>query len=441
LKNKFNFKIITLFFTILILSLIIPSVSKTTYVSALSSIELQKSLNFSSLVNGVNYSKSQFKITNELKDLLKNIVDTNRTKGAFIVGLVDPNGTQFYGYGNASEANNFTVNQNTIFAIGSNTKVFTAVLLADMVENGLIKLDDPIEDYLPSNVKVPEYNGHKITVENLATHTSGLPEFPKNYCSEIAGENPQTPREKIQFQMNFANCAKDYTLDQFYQGLSNTTITREPGTKLEYSTFGSALLGNILLSLSNETSYEDLLKKRILDVLGMNDTRVNLSDEQKSRLAVGHLYGQELALFNYSNPIVPGGGLYSSASDLLKFISANIGLMKTKLNDAMQQSHLIRHTSGETMENNIKITNQNSPDSVGFYIGLGWFITTNFGNEMIRHNGATGGGYNAFMAFNPETERGIIIICSSDISNANITTAGLYTYNPLSYFIWNLLRG
>ena len=393
------------------------------------------------MVNGVNHSKSQFKITNELKDLLKNIVDTNRTKGAFIVGLVDPNGTQFYGYGNASEANNFTVNQNTIFAIGSNTKVFTAVLLADMVENGLIKLDDPIEDYLPSNVKVPEYNGHKITVENLATHTSGLPEFPKNYCSEIAGENPQTPREKIQFQMNFANCAKDYTLDKFYQGLSNTTITREPGTKLEYSTFGSALLGNILLSLSNETSYEHLLKKRILDVLGMNDTRVNLSDEQKSRLAVGHLYGQELALFNYSNPIVPGGGLYSSASDLLKFISANIGLMKTKLNDAMQQSHLIRHTSGETMENNIKITNQNSTDSVGFYIGLGWFITTNFGTEMIRHNGATGGGYNAFMAFNLETEKGIVIICSSDISNANITTAGLYTYNPLSYFIWNLLRG
>jgi serine-type D-Ala-D-Ala carboxypeptidase/endopeptidase len=102
------------------------------------------------------------------------------------LGLVDPNGTQLYGYGNSSEANNSTVNQNTIFAIGSNTKVFTPILLAEMVENGRIKLNDPIEKYLPYNVTVPEYNVHKITVENLATHTSGLPEFPANYCSTIA---------------------------------------------------------------------------------------------------------------------------------------------------------------------------------------------------------------------------------------------------------------
>ncbi len=108
-----------------------------------------------------------------------------------------------------------------------------------------------------------KYNGHKITVEDLATHTSGLPEFPANYCHVIAKENPQTISEKIQFQSNFANCAKNYTFDQFDQGLSNTTITRELGTKLEYSTFGSALLGNILLSISNESSYEDLLKKLI----------------------------------------------------------------------------------------------------------------------------------------------------------------------------------
>ena len=51
-----------------------------------------------------------------------------------------------------------------------------------MVNKGLVKLDDPIENYLPSYVTVPQYNGHKITIEDLATHTSGLPEFPDNYC-------------------------------------------------------------------------------------------------------------------------------------------------------------------------------------------------------------------------------------------------------------------
>lgn len=386
-------------------------------------------------------SKSTFKITDNLKNLLKDIVDNNKTNAAFVVGLVDPNGTQFYGYGNMSITNNITVDKNTIFAIGSNTKVFTTMLLADMVEDGLINLDDPIEKYLPYNMTVPQYKDHKITIEDLATHTSGLPEFPPNYCTSFQTVNPQTPSDIIQNRLELMNCTKNYTFDQFYQGLSNTTISREPGTKLEYSTFGSALLGNILVSKSNMASYEELLKKRILNVLGMNDTSINLSEAQKSRLAIGHLYGQELPLLNFSNSIVPGGGLYSSASDMLKFLSANIGLIKTNLDKPMQESHLILRDTGQTIPNNKKVSNQNVTDSSGFYIGLGWFVTTDFGNEIIWHNGATAGGYNAFMGFNPATDRGIVILCSSVVDNADISIAGLYYNNALSTLVWNLLKG
>jgi CubicO group peptidase (beta-lactamase class C family) len=372
--------------------------------------------------------------------LLKDIVDNNKTNAAFVVGLVDPNGTQFYGYGDMSTANKTIVDKNTIFAIGSNTKVFTAMLLADMVEDGLINLEDPIEKYLPPNMTVPQYKGHKITIEDLATHTSGLPEFPANYCTNFATANPQTPSDIIQNRLDLMNCTKNYTSDQFYQSLSNTTISREPGTKVEYSTFGSALLGNILVSKSNMSSYEELLKKRILNVLGMNDSSIYLSEAQKSRLAIGHLYGQELPLLNFSNSIVPGGGLYSSASDMLKFLSANIGLIKTKLDKPMQESHLILHDTGLTIPNNKKISNQNLTNS-GFYIGLGWFVTTDFGNEIIWHNGATAGGYNAFMGFNPVTDRGIVILCSSVVDNADISIAGLYNNNALSTLVWNLLKG
>lgn len=288
---------------------------------------------------------------------------------------------------------------------------------------------------------VPQYKGHKITIEDLVTHTSGLPEFPANYCTSFQKVNPQIPSDIIQNQLDLMNCTKKYTFDQFYQGLSNTTISREPGTKLEYSTFGSALLGNILVSKSNMSSYEELLKKKILNVLGMNDTSINISEAQKSRLAIGHLYGQELPLFNISNPIVPAGGLYSSASDMLKFLSANLGLIKTKLDKPMQESHLILHESGITIPNNKIVSIQNVTDSVGLYIGLGWFVTTDFGNEIIWHNGATGGGYNAFMAFNPATDRGIVILCSSAVDNADISIAGLYNNNALSTLVWNLLKG
>ena len=81
-----------------------------------------------------------------------------------------------------SNANPITVDKDTIFAIGSITKVFTTILLADMVNSGLVNLDDPIEKYFPPSDKAPTYNGQKITLENLATHTSGLPEFPSSHC-------------------------------------------------------------------------------------------------------------------------------------------------------------------------------------------------------------------------------------------------------------------
>jgi serine-type D-Ala-D-Ala carboxypeptidase/endopeptidase len=200
-------------------------------------LALSPSLSSTSFLNSSPHkepdnSQSPFKISDKLKSLINAAVDNNKTNAAIVVGLVDPNGTQFYGYGKMSKANNVTVDQNTIFAIGSNTKVFTAILLADMVQDGLIKLSDPIDKYLPSNVKVPQYNGHKITIEDLATHTSGLPEFPANYCPSFANANPQTPSDKIQRQANLGNCTKNYTFDQLYQSLSNTTISREPGTKL-----------------------------------------------------------------------------------------------------------------------------------------------------------------------------------------------------------------
>jgi D-alanyl-D-alanine-carboxypeptidase/D-alanyl-D-alanine-endopeptidase len=191
-------------------------------------------------------STQPFKITDEIKDRINALVDANRTNAAIVIGIVDPNGTQFYSNGKLSKANNSNVNENTIFAIGSITKVFTTILLADAVQEGVIKLNDPVDKYLQSTIKVPQYNGHRITFEDLATHTSALPENPSNLCPAFAEANPQTPDEKVQNVLDVTVCTKNYTFDQFYQGLSNTTLSREPGLKYEYSNFGLSLLGNIL---------------------------------------------------------------------------------------------------------------------------------------------------------------------------------------------------
>ena len=370
-----------------------------------------------------------FKITDKLKETIQSLVDNNnKTNAAIVIGLVDPKGTQFYGYGNMSNANPTTVDKDTIFAIGSITKVFTTILLADMVNRGLVNLDDPIEKYLPPRVKVPTFNGQKITLENLATHTSGLPEFPGSHCASNFNRTDDDD-DSIQARLFFIECDKNYTFDQLYQDLSNTTLTSEPGLKFEYSTFGIALLGHIL-ALKSGMSYDRLLEERILNVLGMNSTSLVLSDAQKSRLAIGHLNGQELPFWNTSRPIAPAGGLHSSVADMLKFASANIGLIDTKINDAMKESHIIIHDSrlGKAFSNNYTA-----------YVSLGWIIATDFGIQIVEHNGETADGYNSFIALNPSKERGIVIIASASSIDIDVANIVFGPRDDLSRLIWNLL--
>ena len=368
-----------------------------------------------------------FKITDKLKETIQSLVDNNKTNAAIVVGLVDPNGTQFYGYGNMSNANPIKVDKDTIFAIGSITKVFTTILLADMVNHGLVNLDDPIEKYLPPSIKVPTYNGQKITLENLATHNSGLPEFPGSHC--VSNFNGTNDDDTIQARLFFIECDKTYTFDQLFQDLSNSTLTSEPGLKFEYSTFGSALLGHIL-ALKSNMSYDRLLEERILNVLGMNSTSIILSDAQKSRLAIGHLNGQELPFWNISRPIAPAGGLHSSVADMLKFASANLGLIDTKINNAMKESHIIIHDSrlGNAFSNNYTA-----------YVSLGWIIATDFGIQIVEHNGETPDGYNSFIALNPTKERGIVIIASASSIDIDVANIVFGPRDDLSRLIWNLL--
>jgi serine-type D-Ala-D-Ala carboxypeptidase/endopeptidase len=368
-----------------------------------------------------------FKITDKLKETIQSLVNNNKTNAAIVVGFVDPNGTQFYGYGNMSNANPITVDKDTIFAIGSITKVFTTILLADMVNRGLVNLDDPIEQYLPPSVKVPTYNGQKITLENLATHTSGLPEFPSSHC--VSNFNGTDDENSIQARLFFIECDKNYTFDQLYQDLSNTTLIREPGLKFEYSTFGISLLGHIL-ALKSDISYDRLLEERILNVLGMNSTSIVLSDVQKSRLAIGHLNGQELPFWNTSRPIAPAGGLHSSVADMLKFASANLGLIDTKINNAMKESHIIIYDSrlGKAFSNNYNAN-----------VSLGWIIATNFGIQIVEHNGETVDGYNSFIALNTSKEKGIVIIASASSIDIDIANIVFGPSDDFSRLIWNLL--
>ncbi len=349
--------------------------------------------------NAYSTATTNFSINKEIPAQVKSFIlnqIVNKSKAAIVVGFVDPNGTRIFSFGNMSKAHNVPVNENTLFDIGSITKTFTTLLLADMVERGIVNLTDPIEKYLPASVKVPQFNEHKITLEDLATHTSGLPEWPSNVWlnNKVGDINP------------------NYNATQLYQALSNTKLTREPGSQVQYSSFGIGLLGHIL-SLKAGIPYQQLVKDRILDVLGMNDTKIALSqNEIKNRFPVGHMGGKEIITPTVPTILADAGAFRSTAPDMLKYISANLGLIHTKLDDAIQLTHLIRHSS--------IIAN---PMNYSEFRGLGWRVLTNFGTETIAHNGAIN-GWNAFAAFIPTKQIGFVALCSCDATDADMGSLG-----------------
>ena len=388
LMNRNKMTVLTPFFVAIIFAMIGISVSTLLPTFAFSFT--------SSPDTNANSSVTYKEISAQVKSFIFDQI-VNKSNAAIVIGFVDPDGTKIFSFGNMSTAHNIPVNQNTFFNIGSITKTFTTLLLADMVKQGIVNLNDPVEKFLPPSVKVPQFNGKKITLEDLADHTSGLPEWPSNvWLNNTVGDiNP------------------NYNVTQLYQALSDTKLTREPGAQVQYSSFGIGLLGHILSLESDGISYEELVKDRILDVLGMNDTKIALSqNETNNRFSVGHLGGKEIITPRIPTILADSGAFRSTAPDMLKYVSANLGLIHTKLDDAMQLGHLIRHSS--------IIAN---PMNYSEYRGLGWRVLTNFGTETITHTGAIN-GWNAFAGFIPTKQVGVIAMCSCDSTDADMGSLG-----------------
>ena len=166
-------------------------------------------------------------------------------------------------------------------------------------------LKTQLKTFFPSTIKWPSYNGQKITLGDLATHTSGLPDYPPN------------------LEVSNITSYPNYTREQLYQSLSNITLKTAPGTHFEYSDMGMSILGDILASKTG-ISYEKLVEKRILNVLGMNSTMINLSNLLVSRLALGHVNGVEIPIISINVVVppafAPAGSLRSSAADMVKYL-------------------------------------------------------------------------------------------------------------------------
>jgi CubicO group peptidase (beta-lactamase class C family) len=265
----------------------------------------------------------------------------------------------------------------TLFEIGSITKTFTAALLADMVIRGEVKLDDPVQKYLPAGMKVPKQGDRQITLVDLATHTSGLPALPTNIH----------PRDT-------SNPYADYTVEMLKQFLSSYALTREIGSRYEYSAVGYGLLGHALSQRLGK-SWEAAVTDRVLMPLGMTSTRVALDAGLRRRLAPGHDERGNV-VSNWDMPALPAmGALRSSANDMLRYLAANMDSTSQGPGKPFAMCHAARVVMDEETK-----------------VGLAWQTGHATNRTIVWHGGGTG-GYRALIAFDPGTRLGVVVLTNS----------------------------
>ena len=319
--------------------------------------------------------ESKFCLSDTLKETIRKKVDDGEHESLF-VGVIDENNTDYYCYGKTAKEDGKPVDENTIFEIGSISKVLTCIILADMVVNNEINLEDSIDKFLPESLKVPSKNGKKITLLNLATHTSGLPRM----HSLLPDSKPDKKYE--------------YTKDGMYDFLSDFELTREIGSQCEYSNTGGSLLSHVL-SLQAGKSYEQTLKERILDRLGMDSTCVNECKELRDRFAKPHHLGKVVDELNLPDDLAGSGGIKSSGKDMLTFLSFAMGIKDSDLQDSFQMTQTVHHKINEIIS-----------------IGLGWAIIHNGKRNIVWHNGATD-GFASFVGFDSDSKKGVLVLTNS----------------------------
>lgn len=310
-----------------------------------------------------------------LREVEELVGRTSRRRAELVVGVRRDEGGSVHGRSREGRA----PDGRTLFEIGSVTKTFTSLLLADGVVRGDWALDEPVRDLLPAGSSVPTRDGVEITLGHLATHTSGLPRSPvplvRGSVEMLRGRDPYA----------------DLTPDGLLAALAEARLGRTPGTGgVHYSNLGVGLLGRALAHASG-TSYGALVEERVCRPLGLVDTATHdrLTDEQRTRLLPGHR-GRRRPAPAWPLDGLPGAGaLRSTAEDLLRYLDAWLEPDSTPLGDAVRLCLQPRVEGRQA-------------------IGLGWLLSER-PHRLWWHNGGTG-GYRSFVGFVPEARIAVVVL-------------------------------
>lgn len=316
-----------------------------------------------------------------------------------IIGVVSGNDSVLISCGETAIGNGQHPQADTIFAIGSVSKVVTATIFSQMVAEGKVGLTDAVDKYISSSIKVPDYQGRKVTLVDLATHTSGFDRSPDT-------SDPEDYQNQKSYDEKFA-----------YDWLTKTKLSHKPGSYFLYSNFGFGLLGNALAH-AKKTTYSELVKKYIADRLDMKDTTTQdmLTSEQKSREAKSYWLNGDLVKkdwpFDFEQP---SGGIYSTGNDLIKFIKYHLQSSPSNQNSSYEANKLNHATYVYQHE----VDNPFSFSNDG--MALAWHVDFPHQNmPLTLHKNGWVSGFTTWVLFMPTAKVGIFSITNKP--NLNVVT-------------------
>jgi D-alanyl-D-alanine-carboxypeptidase/D-alanyl-D-alanine-endopeptidase len=316
-----------------------------------------------------------------IRALLRRRVDVGRRTVGMAACVVTPERTRVVTWGRERLSDDQLVRPNTVFEIGSITKVFTALLLANMARRGEVELDDPAERHLPGHVRLPSFDGHRMTLADLATHTSGLPRWPP-----VTG-TPASPA--------WVDALSVYAVDELGAWLGELRLQRAPGTGWEYSNVGYAVLG---LALSHRAGrpFEALLHERVIAAVGLRDTGFTSKPELAARLAEGHDAALRPVPPFRGGIFAPAGGLRSTPSDIARFAAA------------------VLPGGGGSLEpeGRLTLTVRRPAPAIGGSQALGWEVRNAPGGAFVVKDGVTW-GQTASLAWDPDGRVAIAVFSNA----------------------------
>lgn len=360
---------------------------------------MNKKNNFTKIVILIQFCLISMTISaqsEELLDLIKEEAQNLPAGTELSIGVLENGNWTKIGY--QLEDNKFVKikNEDKIFEVGSITKTFTASLIMKLVDEGKMKLTDPIQEYLPFQMAQDSFKNNTITIQHLITHTSGLSSGPPSFTLPYLKALIFTPK----------NPNRNFKAKHYYRYLKKFKLDYVPGQKWDYNNAGYGLLGAFVRDI-NGKSWEKSVQENIFVPLGMRDSYFAIDKNNEDSFIVGITAKGKKSKPWQMKFINPAGAIKSTLNDMILYTSAQIEASRGNLG-FFEATH-------DPLNFQIKMPKDKLWK--GNAMGLGWWHNFEDEQKTFIWHGGSSGGYTAFIGFSKTDERAVVIL--SNISSSN----------------------